>query len=108
MEENFCEEEDYKDWLIIISFVCVRFKCGFNCAFIAPNIKGWTNKKKNDEKKLTSLQIKLHSKNQNTYEIGHLICEKIEYPELEECSELNEADTERGAGGFGSTGTNWY
>ena len=49
MEENFWEEEDYKDWLIIISFVCVSFKCGFNCAFIAPNIKGWTNKKKNDE-----------------------------------------------------------
>ena len=38
--------------------------------------------------------------------IAQLICEKIEYPELEECSELNEADTERGAGGFGSTGTN--
>ena len=49
MEENFWEEEDYKDWLIIISFVCISFKCGFNCAFIAPNIKGWTNKKKNDE-----------------------------------------------------------
>ena len=39
--------------------------------------------------------------------IAQLVCEKIEYPELEECSEgLNETETERGAGGFGSTGTN--
>lgn len=39
--------------------------------------------------------------------IAQLVCEKIEYPELEECNEgLNEAETERGSGGFGSTGTN--
>ena len=39
--------------------------------------------------------------------IAQLVCEKIEYPELEECAEgLNEAKTERGDGGFGSTGTN--
>ena len=39
--------------------------------------------------------------------IAQLVCEKIEYPELEECNEgLNETETERGAGGFGSTGTN--
>ena len=36
--------------------------------------------------------------------IAQLVCEKIEYPELEECQGLDE--TERGAGGFGSTGTN--
>jgi dUTP pyrophosphatase len=36
--------------------------------------------------------------------IAQLVCEKIEYPELEECESLEE--TERGAGGFGSTGTN--
>merc|ERR1711997_147612 len=36
--------------------------------------------------------------------IAQLVCEKIEYPELEECKELYE--TGRGAGGFGSTGTN--
>lgn len=34
--------------------------------------------------------------------IAQLICEKIAYPELEEVKSLN--DTERGAGGFGSTG----
>jgi len=33
-----------------------------------------------------------------------LICEKIEYPEIEEVTSLN--STERGEGGFGSTGTN--
>ncbi|XP_034242478.1 deoxyuridine 5'-triphosphate nucleotidohydrolase [Thrips palmi] len=36
--------------------------------------------------------------------IAQLICERIFYPQLEECKELS--DTERGAGGFGSTGTN--
>ena len=36
--------------------------------------------------------------------IAQLVCEKIEYPELEECESLD--DTDRGAGGFGSTGTN--
>ena len=36
--------------------------------------------------------------------IAQLVCEKIEYPELEECESLDE--TERGAGGFGSTGKN--
>lgn len=35
--------------------------------------------------------------------IAQLICEKIYYPELEEVKELT--DTERGEGGFGSTGT---
>ncbi|KAF7992928.1 hypothetical protein HCN44_005709 [Aphidius gifuensis] len=34
--------------------------------------------------------------------VAQLICEKIAYPELEEVKSLN--DTERGAGGFGSTG----
>ena len=38
--------------------------------------------------------------------IAQLVCEKIEYPELEECPE-GLTETERGAGGFGSTGTNW-
>ena len=37
--------------------------------------------------------------------IAQLVCEKIEYPELEECTTSLE-DTERGTGGFGSTGTN--
>ncbi|XP_055938205.1 deoxyuridine 5'-triphosphate nucleotidohydrolase-like [Argiope bruennichi] len=36
--------------------------------------------------------------------IAQLICEKISYPELEEVEALN--DTERGDGGFGSTGKN--
>ena len=36
--------------------------------------------------------------------IAQLICEKIEYPEIEEVTSLN--STDRGAGGFGSTGTN--
>ncbi|XP_058793625.1 deoxyuridine 5'-triphosphate nucleotidohydrolase [Phymastichus coffea] len=36
--------------------------------------------------------------------VAQLICEKIAYPELEETTALN--DTERGAGGFGSTGIN--
>merc|ERR1719402_1937345 len=36
--------------------------------------------------------------------IAQLICERIYYPELEEVKSLTE--TERGAGGFGSTGTN--
>ncbi|XP_055639156.1 deoxyuridine 5'-triphosphate nucleotidohydrolase [Toxorhynchites rutilus septentrionalis] len=35
--------------------------------------------------------------------IAQFICERIFYPELEEVSSLTE--TERGAGGFGSTGT---
>lgn len=35
--------------------------------------------------------------------IAQLICEKITYPSLEEVKSLN--DTNRGAGGFGSTGT---
>ncbi|XP_056633065.1 deoxyuridine 5'-triphosphate nucleotidohydrolase-like [Diorhabda sublineata] len=35
--------------------------------------------------------------------IAQLICERIFYPELEEVKELT--DTERGEGGFGSTGT---
>lgn len=35
--------------------------------------------------------------------IAQLICERIFYPELEEAESLN--DTERGSGGFGSTGT---
>ncbi|XP_057329649.1 deoxyuridine 5'-triphosphate nucleotidohydrolase [Microplitis mediator] len=34
--------------------------------------------------------------------VAQLICEKIEYPELEELSSLDE--TKRGEGGFGSTG----
>ena len=37
--------------------------------------------------------------------IAQLVCEKIEYPELEECTN-GLTDTERGTGGFGSTGTN--
>nr|XP_022296208.1 deoxyuridine 5'-triphosphate nucleotidohydrolase, mitochondrial-like isoform X3 [Crassostrea virginica] len=36
--------------------------------------------------------------------IAQLICEKIFTPELQECKTLEETD--RGAGGFGSTGTN--
>lgn len=36
--------------------------------------------------------------------IAQLICEKIEYPELQELDTLDE--TARGAGGFGSTGKN--
>ncbi|KAG9489323.1 deoxyuridine 5'-triphosphate nucleotidohydrolase, mitochondrial isoform X2 [Eleutherodactylus coqui] len=36
--------------------------------------------------------------------IAQLICEQIVYPELEEVKVLD--DTERGAGGFGSTGQN--
>lgn len=36
--------------------------------------------------------------------IAQLVCEKIEYPELEECETLD--STDRGAGGFGSTGKN--
>merc|ERR1712083_505235 len=36
--------------------------------------------------------------------IAQLICEKIEYPEIEEVPSLN--STERGEGGFGSTGAN--
>lgn len=36
--------------------------------------------------------------------IAQLICERIFYPTLEECRSLT--DTQRGAGGFGSTGTN--
>ncbi|KFM57258.1 Deoxyuridine 5'-triphosphate nucleotidohydrolase, mitochondrial, partial [Stegodyphus mimosarum] len=36
--------------------------------------------------------------------IAQLICEKICYPELEEVEKLE--DTERGEGGFGSTGKN--
>lgn len=35
--------------------------------------------------------------------IAQLICERIFYPVLEEVKSLD--DTERGAGGFGSTGT---
>lgn len=35
--------------------------------------------------------------------IAQFICERIFYPELEEATSLTE--TERGAGGFGSTGT---
>ena len=36
--------------------------------------------------------------------IAQFICEKIEYPELEEVASL--VATDRGEGGFGSTGTN--
>jgi len=36
--------------------------------------------------------------------IAQFICEKIAYPEIEEVKSLDE--TARGAGGFGSTGTN--
>ena len=36
--------------------------------------------------------------------IAQLICERISYPRIEECTTLTE--TERGAGGFGSTGVN--
>ena len=36
--------------------------------------------------------------------IAQLVCEKIEYPELEECKSLQ--DTARGSAGFGSTGIN--
>ncbi|XP_061433473.1 deoxyuridine 5'-triphosphate nucleotidohydrolase, mitochondrial-like [Lethenteron reissneri] len=36
--------------------------------------------------------------------IAQLICEKIFYPQLEECTSLE--NTERGSGGFGSTGKN--
>lgn len=35
--------------------------------------------------------------------IAQLICERIFYPEIKEVSDLS--TTERGAGGFGSTGT---
>ena len=34
--------------------------------------------------------------------VAQLVCEKIAYPELEECRQLEE--TQRGQGGFGSTG----
>ena len=37
--------------------------------------------------------------------IAQFICERIVYPELEEVDDLDD-DTERGAGGFGSTGSN--
>ena len=37
--------------------------------------------------------------------IAQFICEKIEYPELEEVASLS--STERGEGGFGSTGTKY-
>ncbi|KAL7306329.1 hypothetical protein TKK_0001756 [Trichogramma kaykai] len=36
--------------------------------------------------------------------VAQFICEKIAYPELEECTSLDK--TIRGAGGFGSTGMN--
>lgn len=36
--------------------------------------------------------------------IAQLICERISYPDLEEVQTLD--DTERGSGGFGSTGKN--
>ena len=36
--------------------------------------------------------------------VAQLVCEKIAYPEIEELPSLD--DTERGVGGFGSTGTN--
>ncbi|KAG7189126.1 hypothetical protein KM043_008694 [Ampulex compressa] len=36
--------------------------------------------------------------------VAQLICEKISYPELQEVDNLN--DTDRGEGGFGSTGQN--
>lgn len=36
--------------------------------------------------------------------IAQLVCEKISYPEIEEVPSLN--STERGEGGFGSTGQN--
>jgi len=36
--------------------------------------------------------------------VAQLICEKIAYPEIEEVSSLSVDDTERGEGGFGSTG----
>lgn len=36
--------------------------------------------------------------------IAQLICERIYYPEIEEIQEVD--NTERGEGGFGSTGTN--
>lgn len=35
--------------------------------------------------------------------IAQLICERIFYPEIEQVAQLS--TTERGAGGFGSTGT---
>lgn len=37
--------------------------------------------------------------------IAQLICEKIIYPELEEVDSLD--NTDRGEGGFGSTGKDW-
>ena len=37
--------------------------------------------------------------------IAQLVCEKIEYPDAEE-SQVALDETERGEGGFGSTGTN--
>ena len=36
--------------------------------------------------------------------IAQLVCEKISYPEIKELKTLDETD--RGEGGFGSTGTN--
>ena len=36
--------------------------------------------------------------------IAQLVCEKIHYPDIQVVDTLNE--TERGEGGFGSTGTN--
>lgn len=36
--------------------------------------------------------------------VAQLICEKIEYPDVVEAESLD--DTERGEGGFGSTGKN--
>lgn len=56
-----------------------------------------------------NLQVLLFNHSDSDFEvvpgdrIAQLICEKIEYPELEELETLD--DTKRGAGGFGSTGT---
>ena len=36
--------------------------------------------------------------------VAQLICERIFYPDIEELSQLT--DTDRGAGGYGSTGKN--
>jgi len=54
------------------------------------------------------IEIIIHNSSNNNYEvkrhdkIAQLICEKIEFPELEEIDSLPE--TQRGSKGFGSTG----
>ncbi|XP_041779669.1 deoxyuridine 5'-triphosphate nucleotidohydrolase [Anopheles merus] len=63
-----------------------------------------------DEDYRGNVGVVLFNHSENNFEvkkgdrIAQFICEKIAYPDLEELPTLT--DTERGAGGFGSTGTN--